>query len=104
MNKYIKDAENAINEALEETCGDNLKKGKPKRKSKIIDRFYLARDKDGSLSIFTKKPFRNEEDEIFDTPGFFDAIFIPESEHIGKGITWENSPIEYQRVIKDTEE
>ena len=59
---------------------------------------WIARDKNGELCIYERKPFREVKEgrEYFGTLGklnVFDKCF---SDVLFKNVTWENSPIQYR--------
>ena len=59
--------------------------------------FWIARDKDGEIFLYTRKPVRVEEDG-----GYFNAPCNPlkklEKESF-PAVTWENSPQEVELII-----
>ena len=61
--------------------------------------FWIARDKDGEIFLYTRKPVRFEEDG-----GYFNAPCNPlkklEKESF-PAVTWENSPQEAELIIKN---
>lgn len=63
----------------------------------MAKKHYLARDKDMVLYLYTKKPKRSVELEMFISDGGeldeIDKSFFPK-------VTWENSPIEVELKIK----
>jgi len=63
------------------------------------ERYYewIARDKDGELYIYEKKPSRNEVKGLFGTEvGKVDIFNRCVSDVLFKNVTWENSPIQYR--------
>jgi DNA-directed RNA polymerase subunit RPC12/RpoP len=56
---------------------------------------WIARDKDGELCIYERKPFR-EDGEYFGTLGSLDVFNKCVSDVLFKNVTWENSPIQYR--------
>lgn len=70
-----------------------------KRILEATDKSYkwIARDKDGELYIYEKKPFRNEVEGFFGTEvGKVDIFNRCVSDVLFKNVTWENSPIQYR--------
>ena len=58
---------------------------------------WIARNKDGELYIYEKKPFRNEMEGLFGTEvGKVDIFNRCFSDVLFKNVTWENSPIQYR--------
>lgn len=66
-------------------------------KNKNRVHFYVARDKDGSLWIYTGKPFR-DEDHFF-TLGSFNRFGLNEDDYAN--LKWEDEPVEVFVNIKD---
>ena len=62
-----------------------------------IDKSYkwIARDKDGCLCIYERKPFR-EEGEYFGTLGKLDVFNKCCSDVLFENVAWENSPIQFR--------
>ena len=56
---------------------------------------WIARDKDGELCIYERKPFR-EDGEYFGTLGNLDVFNKCVSDVLFKNVTWENSPIQFR--------
>lgn len=71
---------------------------------KIEKTFWLARDKDGELNLFTQKPIFDESpgfkpgwDMCYDDENeFYDSIEL--DSHLYPEITFENSPVEVKLV------
>ena len=71
---------------------------------KIEKTFWLARDKDGELNLFTQKPYYNESPSfapgwdimMTDENDWIDSMMIESS--LFPEITFENSPIEIKFV------
>ena len=59
---------------------------------------WIARDKNGELCIYERKPFREvkEGGEYFGTLGKLDVFDKCFSNILFKNVTWENSPIQYR--------
>ena len=59
---------------------------------------WIARDKNGELCIYERKPFREvkEGGEYFGTLGKLDVFDKCFSNVLFKNVTWENSPIQYR--------
>lgn len=57
---------------------------------------WIARDKDGSLWLYTNKPTR-KEDVFADGKAF--SLLIPQD--LFEEVTWENSPKEAYLLLKD---
>ena len=56
---------------------------------------WIARDKDGELCIYERKPFR-EDGKYFGTLSNLDVFNKCVSDVLFKNVTWENSPIQYR--------
>ena len=56
---------------------------------------WIARDKNGELCIYERKPFRGDGG-IFGTLGNLDVFDRCVSDVLFKNVTWENSPIQYR--------
>ena len=56
---------------------------------------WIARDENGELCIYERKPFR-EDGGIFGTLGNLDVFDRCVSDVLFKNVTWENSPIQYR--------
>lgn len=56
---------------------------------------WIARDKNGELCIYERKPFR-EDGEYFGTLGNLDVFNKCVSDVLFKNVTWENSPIQFR--------
>ena len=56
---------------------------------------WIARDKDGELCIYERKPFR-EDGKYFGTLSNLDIFNKCVSDVLFKNVTWENSPIQYR--------
>ena len=56
---------------------------------------WIARDKNGELCIYKRKPFR-ENGEYFGTLGNLNVFNKCVSDVLFKNVTWENSPIQYR--------
>ena len=56
---------------------------------------WIARDKNGELCIYERKPFRGDGG-IFGTLGNLDVFERCVSDVLFKNVTWENSPIQYR--------
>ena len=56
---------------------------------------WIARDKNGELCIYERKPFRGDGG-IFGTLGNLDVFERCVSGVLFKNVTWENSPIQYR--------
>ena len=57
---------------------------------------WIAKDKDGYLYIYNKKPYKDEECGFFSTK-FNNYLFNKcVSDVLFKTVTWENSPIQYR--------
>ena len=56
---------------------------------------WIARDKDGELCVYERKPFR-EDEKYFGTLGNLDVFNKCVSDVLFKNVTWENSPIQYR--------
>lgn len=74
----------------------------------IIQRIWMARDKDGQLSLFTNKPPRRGKDMGFHSESwFFDTRSIYKftdrmklNPKLFPDLTWDDEPIEVELVIK----
>ena len=58
---------------------------------------WIARDKDNSLFIYSKKPIKDYNSYIYNTEDVLDSTIIPEE--LYPEITFENSP--KQLIIKE---
>ena len=56
---------------------------------------WMARDENGELCIYERKPFRGDGG-IFGTLGNLDVFDRCVSDVLFKNVTWENSPIQYR--------
>lgn len=56
---------------------------------------WIARDKNGYLCVYERKPFR-EDGEYFGTRSNLDIFNKCVSDVLFKNVTWENSPIQYR--------
>lgn len=56
---------------------------------------WIARDKNGELCIYERKPFR-EDGKYFGTLSNLDVFNKCVSDVLFKNVTWENSPIQYR--------
>ena len=56
---------------------------------------WIARDKNGELCIYERKPFRGDGG-IFGTLGNLNVFDRCVSDVLFKNVTWENSPIQYR--------
>ena len=66
---------------------------------KGTDKIYkwIARDENGELCIYERKPFREDKDgEYFATLGNLDVFNKCVSDVLFKNVTWENSPIQFR--------
>lgn len=57
-------------------------------------KMWIARDKDGTLFIHANKPQLSKEYDFWDS----DYWFVPDEDH--PEVTFENSPVEVEFVIK----
>lgn len=59
---------------------------------------WIARDKDGYLYLYDTKPYRDEDDETFNTGTVGNEIQIQKyfSDVLFKNVTWKNSPIQFR--------